>query len=129
MNNVRWHSTMNVDDSIFRALAIMSVTVGAFIPQKNIKAKSMIYNPYGIYGLKQSVLIRYYRITKAIFFAKWPTYLQNSKSGKIRTLLDYIIIVQTNLLAKNQQGDIDIKFQFTIWLQKSKNVYKGIRLF
>ena len=43
---------MNVNDSIFRALAIMNVTVGAFIPQKNINAKSMIYNPLWYLWLK-----------------------------------------------------------------------------
>ena len=43
---------MNVNDSIFSALAIMNVTVGAFIPQKNINAKSMIYNPLWYLWLK-----------------------------------------------------------------------------
>ena len=44
MNNVRWHSNMNVNDSIFRALEIINVGIFAFIPQKHVNAKSMIYN-------------------------------------------------------------------------------------
>ena len=35
---------MNVNDSIFRALEILNVAARAFIPQKHMNAKCMIYN-------------------------------------------------------------------------------------